>query len=102
MDVRDASRSVVNRADFQARQFLDTFADLVRGLRQVEGRKEVILVSEGFHADNVGRDLERVAAAAALFADGEGGRHPAWRPHADGRPVFSAWRRAGAKWAVLP
>ena len=65
MDVRDASRSVVNRADFQARQFLDTFADLVRGLRQVEGRKEVILVSEGFHADNVGRDLERVAAAAA-------------------------------------
>ena len=65
MDVRDASRSVVNRADSQARQFLDTFADLVRGLRQVEGRKDVILVSEGFHADNVGRDLERVAAAAA-------------------------------------
>ena len=65
MDVRDASRSVVNRADSQARQFLDTFADLVRGLGQVEGRKDVILISEGFHADNVGRDLERVAAAAA-------------------------------------
>ena len=65
MDVRDASRSVVNRADSQARQFLDAFADLIRGLRQIEGRKDVILVSEGFHGDNVGRDLERVAAAAA-------------------------------------
>ena len=65
MDVRDASRSVVNRADSQARQFLDTFADLIRGLRQIEGRKNILLVSEGFHADNVGRDLERVAAAAA-------------------------------------
>ena len=65
MDVRDASRSVVNRADSQARQFLDTFADLIRPLRRIEGRKDVILVSEGFHGDNVGRDLERVAAAAA-------------------------------------
>lgn len=65
MDVRDASRSVVSRADFQARQFLATFADLIRGLRQIEGRKDVILISEGFHGDNVGRDLERVAAAAA-------------------------------------
>ena len=65
LDVRDAARSVVSRADFQARQFLDTFADLIRGLRLVEGRKDVILVSEGFYDDNVGRDLERVAAAAA-------------------------------------
>lgn len=65
MDVWDASLSVVNRADSQARQFLDTFADLVRGFQRIEGRKEVILLSEGFHADNVGRDLERVAAAAA-------------------------------------
>ena len=65
MDVRDAARSVVSRADFRARQFLDTFADLIRELRRIEGRKDVILVSEGFHADNVGRDLERVAAAAA-------------------------------------
>ena len=65
MDVRDASRSVVNRADSQARQFLDTFADLIRVLRRIEGRKDVILVSEGFHGDNLGRDLERVAAAAA-------------------------------------
>ena len=65
LDVRDTARSVVSRADFQARRFLDTFADLIRGLRLVEGRKDLILVSEGFYADNVGRDLERVAAAAA-------------------------------------
>lgn len=65
LDVRDAARSVVSRADFQARQFLDTFADLVRQLGYIEGRKDVILVSEGFYDDNVGRDLERVAAAAA-------------------------------------
>ena len=65
LDIRDAARSVVSRADFRARQFLDTFADLIRELRLVEGRKEVILVSEGFYDDNVGRDLERVAAAAA-------------------------------------
>ncbi len=65
MDVWDASLSVVNRADSRARQFLDTFADLVRGFQRIEGRKEVILLSEGFHADNLGRDLERVAAAAA-------------------------------------
>ncbi len=64
-DVRDAARSAVSRADFQARQFLDAFADLIRELGLVEGRKEVILVSEGFYDDNVGRDLERVAAAAA-------------------------------------
>ena len=65
LDIHDAARSVVSRADFQARRFLDTFADLIRELRLVEGRKEVILVSEGFYDDNVGRDLERVAAAAA-------------------------------------
>ena len=65
MDIRDAARSVVSRADFRARQFLDTFADLIRQLRLIEGRKDVILVSEGFHDDNVGRDIERVAAAAA-------------------------------------
>ncbi|MDE0475042.1 MAG: hypothetical protein OXI50_10810, partial [Gammaproteobacteria bacterium] len=47
-------------------------------------------------------ELAVVAAAAALFADGERGRDPARRAQADGRPAFSAWRRAGVKWAVLP
>ncbi len=65
LDIRDAAREVISRADFRARQFLTTFADLVAGLRFIEGRKDVVLISEGFHPDNVGRDLERVAAAAA-------------------------------------
>ena len=65
LDVRDAARSVVSRADFRTRQFLDAFAGVLRDLRFVEGRKEVILFSEGFYDDNVARDIERVAAAAA-------------------------------------
>ncbi|MCY4648012.1 MAG: acetyl-CoA carboxylase biotin carboxylase subunit [Gammaproteobacteria bacterium] len=46
--------------------------------------------------------LAVVAAAAALLADGERGRQPARGRRAAVPPVFSAWRRAGAKWAVLP
>lgn len=65
MDVMDSSRGVVSREDARARQFLDTLADLLLALQRIEGRKEVILLSEGFYDDNVGRDLERVAAAAA-------------------------------------
>ena len=65
MDVVDAARSVVSREDGRARQFLDTLAGLLFALRRIEGRKEVILLSEGFYDDNVGRDVERVAAAAA-------------------------------------
>ena len=65
MLVEEDARSMVNRADFRARQFLEVLADLVRGLRRVEGRKEIILLSEGFYDDNVGREIERVAAAAA-------------------------------------
>ena len=65
MDVVDAARSVVSREDARARQFLDTLAGLLFALRRIEGRKEVILLSEGFYDDNVGRDVERVAAAAA-------------------------------------
>ena len=65
MDVVDAARTVIFREDGQARQFLDTLAGLLYALRRIEGRKEVILLSEGFYDDNVGRDVERVAAAAA-------------------------------------
>ena len=65
MLVDEDARSMVNRADVRARQFLDSLAELITGLRRVEGRKEIILLSEGFYDDNVGRELERVAAAAA-------------------------------------
>ena len=47
-------------------------------------------------------ELAVVAAAAALLADAERGGQPTRRTGADGRPAFSAWRRAGAKWALLP
>ena len=64
-EVEEDARSMVNRADFRARQFLESLAELLRGLRRVEGRKEIVLLSEGFYDDNLGRELEQVAAAAA-------------------------------------
>ncbi len=63
--VQEDARTIVARADAESRQFLQRFADLVRQLGDVEGRKVVVLFSEGFFADNVSRELEQVAAAAA-------------------------------------
>ena len=54
MLVEEDARSMVNRANFRARQLLDSLAELITGLRRVEGRKEIILLSEGFYDDNVG------------------------------------------------
>ena len=65
LEVEEDARSMVSRADFRARQFLESLAELTTGLRRVEGRKEIILFSEGFYDDNLSRELERVAAAAA-------------------------------------
>jgi VWFA-related protein len=62
--VEDA-RSLVTRADGETRRFLVSLADVIRTLRMVDGRKAVILFSEGFQIDNVTRELEDVAAAAA-------------------------------------
>jgi VWFA-related protein len=59
------ARTIVSRADADARRFLLMLADVVRALRDVEGRKSVILFSEGFEIDNVRRELEDVAGAAA-------------------------------------
>ena len=59
------ARSVVARADGASRRFLVAFADVIRTLRSIEGRKSVILFSEGFHVDNVTHEMEDVAAAAA-------------------------------------
>ncbi|HUZ83123.1 MAG TPA: VWA domain-containing protein, partial [Gaiellales bacterium] len=64
MVVQDA-RTVVSQADQQTRQFLDSLADLISGLSLIEGRKTVILFSDGFFDDNVSGALERVSAAAA-------------------------------------
>jgi hypothetical protein len=57
---------VVASADTQTHLFLRSLADLLRGFRAVEGRKSVVLFSEGFVSDNVGPQLEHVASAAAL------------------------------------
>jgi VWFA-related protein len=62
---RDNARTVVDRGDGQTRAFLSLFADVIRGLSGIEGRKSVILISEGFFSDFVHDDVERVAAAAA-------------------------------------
>jgi VWFA-related protein len=59
------ARSVVARADGASRRFLMAFADVIRTLRTIDGRKAVILFSEGFHVDNVTHEMEEVAAAAA-------------------------------------
>ena len=63
--LRENAQSIVNRADAESRMFLAAFADLLRSFRGIDGRKTVLLFSEGFHGDNVSRDLENVAAAAA-------------------------------------
>jgi VWFA-related protein len=59
------ARVVVNQSDGASRQFLQRLADVVRQFRDVEGRKTVVLFSEGFFQDNLSRELEEVAAAAA-------------------------------------
>ncbi|MEW5982654.1 MAG: VWA domain-containing protein [Acidobacteriota bacterium] len=61
----ESARAVVARADGESRRFLQQFADVVRSLREIDGRKAVILFSEGFEIDNVRHELESVAAAAA-------------------------------------
>ena len=59
------ARAMVARADTETRRFLTGFADVIRTLQAIDGRKTVILFSEGFHIDNVTHELEDVAAAAA-------------------------------------
>ena len=59
------ARTVVAQADASARDSLQRLSDVVEQYRTVEGRKTVVLFSEGFHQRNVARELEQVAAAAA-------------------------------------
>ena len=59
------ARTIVNQSDAESRQFLQRLADTIAGFRDIEGRKSVVLFSEGFIQDNLSRELETVAAAAA-------------------------------------
>ena len=63
--VKDSAANIVARADDWSRQFLLRLSDIMRDLRAVDGRKAVLIFSEGFEIDNVRRELETVAAAAA-------------------------------------
>jgi len=59
------ARQIVNQTDAMTRQFLQRLADVVAQFRDIEGRKTVVLFSEGFFQENLARELETVAAAAA-------------------------------------
>jgi VWFA-related protein len=59
------ARTVVAQADAASRDFMQRLADVLERYKGVEGRKIVIVFSEGFHHANVTRELERVEAAAA-------------------------------------
>jgi VWFA-related protein len=59
------ARGIVNQTDGASRQFLQRLADVIGQFRDIEGRKTVVLFSEGFFQDNLSRELEAVAAAAA-------------------------------------
>jgi VWFA-related protein len=63
--ILENARNVVAAADASARDTLQRLADLIAQYRTVEGRKTVVFFSEGFHQQNVTRELEHVAAAAA-------------------------------------
>jgi VWFA-related protein len=63
--VKDHANQVVADADADSRRFLDMMSQLLRGFRGIDGRKTVILFSEGFHSDNVSRVIDDVAAASA-------------------------------------
>ena len=55
---KENARTIVERVDSETRAFLLTFADIVRELAQIEGRKTVILVSEGFFTDHLRADID--------------------------------------------
>jgi VWFA-related protein len=59
------ARTIVNQTDSATRQFLQRLADVIAEFREIEGRKTVVLFSEGFFQGNLSRELETVAAAAA-------------------------------------
>jgi VWFA-related protein len=65
MVVKEDAQTQVRIADAESRRVLTMLIDVLRPMRDIEGRKSVILVSEGFYDDNVRRELEDVAAAAA-------------------------------------
>jgi VWFA-related protein len=63
--MRENARAIVQRDEAATRDLLARLASLMADFKTVEGRKTVVFFSEGFHSQNVSRDLQDVAAAAA-------------------------------------
>jgi VWFA-related protein len=63
--IKENAQTIVNQSDAESRALLQRVADMLTGLRDIEGRKTVVLFTEGFFQDNLGREIEAVAAAAA-------------------------------------
>ena len=63
--IQENSRALVQRDESNTRDFLARLARLMTQFRSVEGRKTVVLFSEGFYDQDVSRDLQDVAASAA-------------------------------------
>jgi VWFA-related protein len=63
--VKENAQTVVAKADGDARRFLLLLTRLMREMRDIDGRKSVVVFSEGFFSDHVTRELEDAAAAAA-------------------------------------
>ncbi len=63
--VKENAQTIVNQADSESRAMLQRVADMLTGFRDIEGRKTVVFFTEGFFQDNLGREIEAVAAAAA-------------------------------------
>jgi VWFA-related protein len=63
--VVENARTLVAQADASSRDFLQRLDDVLERYSNVEGRKTVVLFSEGFHNANLARELEQLEAAAA-------------------------------------
>jgi VWFA-related protein len=63
--IQENARAIVQRDENSSRDFLARLSSLMEQFRSVEGRKTIVLFSEGFHDQNVSRDLQDVAASAA-------------------------------------
>jgi hypothetical protein len=63
--VREDAQAITRKADGESRRMLAMLGDAIRPMRAIEGRKTVLLFSEGFNGDALRRDIDQVAAAAA-------------------------------------
>jgi VWFA-related protein len=63
--MQENARAIVQRDEGTTRDMLARLSTLMAQFKSIEGRKTLVFFSEGFHGQNVSRDLQDVAAAAA-------------------------------------